>query len=96
MPNLTIEEAVIVRCNDCHDSEGHFLTCPTMPLEDQVAGWKEAWQMSVNRERATAASRMKMQYRLLEQVTFWQGKFRMVAHENNKLRRATYRSSKEE
>lgn len=67
-------------CSECgsYDAESHLHTCSHASRETllkTIAAGKEV----VNKYAEWLR-------RSQEQVTFWQGKFRIVKHENNKLR----------
>lgn len=92
--------AVPVRCPECgaltysHESERHAFNCSRITLEDAIsqlltyhAAW---WKLEKDDREWRAALELraeKERTQLKEQVTLWQGKFALVAHENNALRR---------
>jgi hypothetical protein len=63
----------------CGARFGHSLICRLASVEERAAQRDTAvqgWHKSISEAE-----------RLRQQVVFWQGKFAMVKHENNKLRR---------
>lgn len=68
-------------CNFCDGaipSPHHTQQCLRKPNED--------WVAVANGERAQVLKAQSYYRSLKEQITFWQGKFQLVKHENNKLR----------
>lgn len=63
--------------------ERHDALCTQQPVEDQLRKCRD--QLKALRDYD--ATRKTMYRRLKELVTFWQGKFHIVRHENNKLRK---------
>jgi hypothetical protein len=81
----------VVYCEECKAVRGqHSGYCSRQTLEQAIASYK-----SLAARYSSEADRYgKGMEHLREQVTLWQGKFRIVAHENNRLR-AKWRKGKE-
>lgn len=78
-------------CEHCGTYEiyNHCTDCPTVPIEEKARRYKEAYERrgkELQREREHAGKWHK-------EVTLWQGKFRIVAWENNKLRKKLKREA---
>lgn len=75
------------RCPRCRAYGGsHAIDCPVMPPEyarSELTGYHKAWLESQQNAN-------DLRTRLSYQVTFWQGKFMAVKHENNQLRKKIY------
>jgi hypothetical protein len=66
-----------------NQTQGESIPCPNQSKEEALKSLKNyhsAWLKLENERR----NRDK---KLFDAVTFWQGKFRIVCHENNKLRK---------
>lgn len=77
----------MIRCTsdiEC-SANGHSIDCPKVPDIERAERYKGLY----NGALASLHRQSKVFTRYREQITFWQGKFNMVAHENNKLRRQT-------
>ena len=85
----TLEKPERVRCGECRHYVGgewrHAIECShdTRTLEEKV----EYYRRQAESARDTYKRLQTHFVRQCEQVVFWQGKFRMVKHENNVLRR---------
>lgn len=77
------------KCPECGAYLRHAYDCSKLTLQQArvmlVEGAKASNSNMVNAEHE--------RLRLIKQVTFWQGKFHAVRHENNKLRKENERSS---
>lgn len=74
------------QCQDpkCLAFDGqHAWWCPSAPAEWRAANFQRVVK-SFNDQCRQLELRVS---RLVKQVTFWQGKFRIVTHENNQLRK---------
>lgn len=80
----------IVRCQGClwPRSQGHQWRCPEAPLEEKAAGAEreieQYWKPEVERYKGHAK-------RSHDAIARFQGKYMVVRHENNMLRRKLYR-----
>jgi hypothetical protein len=74
------------RCPECHVLEGHnhFGLCSMEPNPLKII---QRAREVIERANRNLENLTKSNHRLSEMVTMWQGKFRMVVAENNKLRR---------
>lgn len=84
-------EAIRERCPDpkCGAYTGHSPFCSLATAEykaEQMVQYYSAWLRDVSHYREKAE-------RLREQVTLWQGKFAILKHENNQLRKKIRESS---
>ncbi len=66
-------------CHECGAYHGHSYTCSHLTLE-------QAKEYLLDCSRGLKRSHESWLH-LRREVTFWQGKFHMVRHENNKLRK---------
>jgi len=79
-------------CPECgsYYEDDHAIDCSKMGDEEKAEKLKQyyqAWLELTNERRALIL-------RYGKDITFWQGKFRIVAHENNALRRKLYKKDK--
>lgn len=78
------------KCPECSACGGHHPRCSLIGEDEakrQLSFYYDLWvtkETDVRQRLATAALHYN---RLREQVTFWQGKYRIVVQENNALRR---------
>ncbi len=72
------------KCPECGayqiSSNSHSITCS---LQD----WKETALRYYNAWLRDSKALTEVRHRSFNQVTFWQGKFHAVKHENNQLRK---------
>lgn len=87
-----------LRCGECHayDVGGggwkHGIECSQVTTEERAERWQQSYQMLYDRERKNQSRFNLGAQKWHEQVTFWQGKFQAVKHENNKLRNKLYKT----
>lgn len=81
-------------CKECgsYDNERHHPYCSKASDEQKIRGYLDYYEAWLREN----AERNKMYTRLSKDITFWQGKYRIVKHENNKLRKALYQKNKKE
>lgn len=83
----TKEKVELVQCPSCkHFAQHHSLDCDTLSVEEQLEKYKDAYNRSCANERRTNQWAVKAH----EQTVLWMGKYRLVKHENNKLRTKIY------
>jgi hypothetical protein len=82
------------KCPECGAYDGHGIECELKtPAEWRAAAlqYHKAWNESEKPVRERYKERYEHWDRSIrkacEQVTHWQGKFRIVKHENNQLRK---------
>ncbi len=83
-------------CTECgsYDAERHHPRCTLQTLEQRAATGLSYYESWLKQEKEHAKEReswwkrkQKDEQKLREQITFWQGKFRIVVAENNALRK---------
>lgn len=78
----------IERCKDCGCFfGGHTYRCKNLSDKDKLDMYPrlaEAYSTNLNYTE-------HLRKKITKEMTFWQGKFRIVAHENNMLRRKLYK-----
>ncbi|HEX5704841.1 MAG TPA: hypothetical protein VFX97_16705 [Pyrinomonadaceae bacterium] len=83
-------------CKECrpyHTTHGprHQVTCPTLTDSERMEWWKARYYEIEQTVRKDASRHTQAALKWNERITFWQGKFAAVKHENNKLRRKLQR-----
>jgi hypothetical protein len=80
-------------CEECgsYDSENHHPKCGKKSDEEKIREFSYYYEVWLD----TNDQLIKLIKKRAEEITFWQGKYRMVKHENNKLRRKLYSKNKE-
>jgi hypothetical protein len=83
---MTDKEIMATRCPECNCYYGaHRVSCSRMTVDYM----RVLLKASHNREQRNTAARR----RLKETAALWQGKFHLLRHENNKLRRCLCRQA---
>lgn len=68
------------KCPECGAYKGHGIECSRQDWKETALRYYNIWLSGELRDRV-------MRARLVAQVVFWQGKFTIVRHENNMLRK---------
>lgn len=78
----------IIKCKSCGIFNGHHtINCKELTDKDKL----EEYPRIVKDYLENLNYIRSLQNRITKEITFWQGKFRIVAHENNMLRRKLYK-----
>lgn len=79
------------QCSECSYYRGaHACYCSRITVDEL----RKSLMQALERENHNRTAREIQFRRLNERLTFWQGKFHALRHENNKLRRRLQRESK--
>ncbi len=70
-------------CLECSAVQGHYPTC-SMQTKKELANWVDIYLKLYNEDREHMEAKRKHRN---EQITLWQGKFRIVKQENNAMRK---------
>ncbi len=74
----------IIKCESCGIFNGHHtIDCKELTDDDKL----KEYPRIVKEYLGNLDYIRSLQKRITKEITFWQGKFRIVAHENNMLRK---------
>jgi hypothetical protein len=93
--NMSEVNMVFGGCEGCGAYYGHSPLCENQPPEEQLAKLKQNCIYLNKRLNEERTSYQLYRTRLKGEVEKWQGKFRTVKHENNKLRNKLYENNKQ-
>lgn len=80
-------------CHECGAYHSHSPECSIIDFETakkQLAQYVAAWRKLELERRAFESGVMLRASRYRQETTYWQGKFNILKHENNSLRRKLY------
>lgn len=78
------------KCSECGAYHGHSPLCSLIDFETAKQELKRYYELWLNREietRKREATAFGIVKKAWEKSAFWEGKFRIVKNENNKLRK---------
>lgn len=84
-----MNEDTRTKCEECGAYSGHGPLCSKKTLPEWIGTatfYYHAWLEKETQMRARESADVVKHERVKAQATFWQGKYSMVKHENNKLR----------
>lgn len=91
-----ISSSAVVRCPECEALNGHHPLCNRMDCEtakSELRRYYQCWLEIENKRRQSLVEAEEKVRRFKDHATLWQGKYQIVKHENNVLRRKLRRQT---